>query len=186
MTRRLFVSVSPNEAAVTHLADFLALVGPPEGQPKLSPQPNWHITTAFLGDVDDDRGADFVEHLGEHLLGTEPFPLALRGGGAFGTPHEPRIWWAGVDDPTGALPEINAACLRAARQAGIAVAREHYLAHLTLFRGRPHPSARWMASWDDYRGPTWTVDAVHLMESVMGRTGSHYRSLEQINLRKYV
>ena len=177
MSRRLFVALPPNEAAIAHLQHHLAIIGPPEGRARPTVPAGWHITMVFLGEVADEDADDVNDGLAEALNGFEPFPLALAGGGAFGPPEAAKSWWAGVHDPTGTLPEINRVCLRAAKVAGIRVAAENFFPHLTLFRGHPRPSPRWLRSWDDYRGPDWTVNAVHLMESVLQPSGSHYRTL---------
>lgn len=185
MSRRLFVALPPDEAASNHLHDFIALVGPPDGQARAIEPANWHITLAFLDEVSDESTAEFSEHLGEQLLGFEPFQLGLLGGGAFGPPEAVRTWWAGVRDPSYTLPELNHVCLVAARRSGIKVATERFFPHLTLFRGRPRPSHRWMRSWDDYLGPEWTSDTVHLMESLLLPRAAHYRSIATFGLRAH-
>lgn len=182
MSRRLFVALPPSEAAINHLHDFCTLVGPPDGQPRLTEPAGWHLTLAFLDEVDDKVAAEFCEELATQLLGFGAFPLALLGGGAFGPPDGVRTWWAGVWDADYQLPELNHACVQAAKRAGIKVAAEKFFPHLTLYRGRPRPSHRWMRSWDDYRGPEWTADAVHLMESLRLPGAAHYRTVETFPL----
>lgn len=185
MTRRLFVALLPDEKAIDQLQRFLALVGPPGGTPRQTAASGWHITSVFLGDVDEHQCAEFSEQLGELLAGIEPFPLALAGGGAFGPADVARTWWAGVHDRDEMLPEINQVCLIAARRAKITVAAEKYFAHLTIYRGRPRPTPAWVASWRDYRSPTWTADAVHLMESVRTPAEAYYRTIDRFELTSY-
>ncbi len=183
MPRRLFVALPPDEAAIEHLQQFLNLVGPPGGTPRQTAASGWHITSVFLGEEDDEVADEFWSVLTEQLLGFEPFELALRGGGSFAPPDVSRTWWAGVHDPDGALPQINEAALLAARRARIKVDAEKYFSHLTVYRGRPRPSPQWTRAWDQYQGPAWQADAVHLMESILQPTGSHYRTIARHHLR---
>lgn len=186
MSRRLFVALPPDEAASNHLQDFVALVGPPAGDIRATEPAGWHVTLAFLDQVGDEIADDYVEQLAELLAGFTPCQLALRGGGAFGPPDAARTWWAGVADPSGTLPELNQVCRRAAQRCGIRVAAEKkYFPHLTLYRGRPRPSHRWMRSWEDYRGPEWSAHRVHLMESLLLPGAAHYRTVTTFELRDY-
>lgn len=145
---RTFVAVRPPAAALEHLA--AALPHRPSGSDR------WHVTLAFLGEVDDPRR--LVAPLGEVAQGSAPFALRLVGSGTFGR-HGPV--WVGVGGDVAALTALATGVARACRRAGVDVERRPYRPHLTVGRrGRPDP--RPLAS---YAGPAWSVDELELVVS---------------------
>ncbi|GAA2182053.1 2'-5' RNA ligase family protein [Brooklawnia cerclae] len=178
----MFIAVLPPAQVIEHLADQIEHVGPPAGRPRMTTPGSWHITCAFLGEVDDDRADRLADALPDHAAGIEPFPLRLAGIGAFPDLATPRHWWVGVDDPTGRLATLFRACRQACRESGIAVGRAAQLAHLTVARGKPAPDPEWAAAWQGYLGPEWTVDGLDLMVSVLSGTGAHYSSIARFPL----
>ena len=151
---RLFVAVGLPEVPAAHLAQALGR----------APDPRWHLTLAFLGDVVDP--APLLGPLSAVPL--DPFALSLAGAGTFG---RGRVLWVGVGagrEPLSALAgEVAAAC----RSAGVALEERAFRPHLTVRRGRdlqPGPLAA-------YEGPGWTVERFALFASREGR----YDVLEQ-------
>lgn len=93
---------------------------------------NFHLTLAFLGDIDEGRAGALAETLmAERLEGAE---VTLRGTGHFGG-DRPRVVYAGVaSDP--ALDRLAARLRRLARTAGIEVEGGRFVPHVTLARLR--------------------------------------------------
>ncbi|RFU85289.1 RNA 2',3'-cyclic phosphodiesterase, partial [Streptomyces triticagri] len=91
---RLFVAVLPPESVADELAAEVAVLqGRPEADGlRWTGRAGWHFTLAFLGEVPEDVLPGLETRLGRAARRTEPFPLALRGGGRFGD----RALWAGV------------------------------------------------------------------------------------------
>lgn len=153
---RLFVALRPPPHAVE---DLRAL------RPRWpSPPERWHVTLAFLGDVDGPEAVD--EQLRERLAGAAGFALRLEGSGTFGR-NGPV--WVGVGGDVGALRGLATEVARAAGAAGVALERRAFRPHLTVGR-RGHPSCTSLAG---YRGPTWRADEVELVRSDLGRTVVH-------------
>lgn len=150
---RLFVQVRPNADAVAHLAAHLRGV-------RTSPPGQWHVTLAFLGEV----AAAEPLHAGLRAAAAlhRPFDLRLSGSGAFG----PRATWAGVSGDVATLRSLAAHVQDACRDAGVHLDQRAYRPHLTV--GRVDP--RLLASYD---GPAWRVDAVELVQSVLGTRAVH-------------
>jgi 2'-5' RNA ligase len=144
---RLFVAVRPPVDVLAHLARTLAR----------PPAPTWHLTLAFLGEVDDD--APLAGPLADVAARRPPFSLALAGSGRFG----PAVW-VGV---TGDVPALAGLAADVAAACGLGDDRP-YRPHLTVARGRLDPAA--LAS---YAGPSWTVDRLVLVRSVLGRRAEH-------------
>ena len=153
---RLFVAVRPPAAAVEHLVGAL---------PRWPSEPSrWHLTLAFLGDVEDP--APVAQELRRAVAGAAGMRLALRGSGTFG---RGAVVWVGLGGDVPALRSLAAAVSGACRAAGVDVEDRPYRPHLTVGRkGHPHPAA--LASYD---GPPWAVREVELVRSDVGRTVRH-------------
>lgn len=180
----MFIAVLPGPQAIEHLADQLDRVRPPAGRPRMrmTPPNSWHITCAFLGDVDDDHAEQLTDALRDHIAGIAPFPLRLAGIGAFPDTMAPRHWWVGVDDSTGRLEMLFGACRSACRETGIGLGRAKQRAHLTIARGRRSPDPEWPQLWQGYAGPSWTVEECHLMVSVLTGAPARYSSFARVPL----
>ena len=153
---RTFVAVRPPPEAVTHLqAELARWPSAPE---------RWHVTLAFLGEVDAPRR--LAAPLGAVCAATDPFRLRLAGSGTFGRGGPV---WVGVDGDVDRLTALAQDVANACRRAGVDVERRAYRPHLTVGR-RGHPDPRALAS---YIGPEWRVDEVELVVSHLGRVVRH-------------
>jgi 2'-5' RNA ligase len=150
---RLFVSVRPSAEVVSHLQAHL-------GRVRTAPPAQWHVTLAFLGDVDDDSAVQVGLEVAAGLH--RPLSLRLSGGGSFG----PRTTWCGVAGDVEALRSLAADVQDACREAGVELERRSYRPHLTV--GRVDP--RLLASYDS---PTWQVAEIELVQSVLGKRAVH-------------
>jgi 2'-5' RNA ligase len=154
---RLFVAIRPSRQAVAHLGT--ALTGR-----RTSPPDRWHVTLAFLGEVDDP--SPLRDPLRAAALASSPFELHLAGGGAF---SGSRVAWAGVKGDVDGLSALAAAVQHAAREVGVPVDQRRFRPHLTVGDVRRVPPA----VLDGYAGPTWRVREVELVHSVLGRAATH-------------
>jgi 2'-5' RNA ligase len=154
---RLFVSLRPSRQALAHLGTALA------GRRTSNPE-QWHITVAFLGEV--ERPEVLYDGLRAAASRTPEFPLQLAGAGAFsGT----RVVWAGVAGDLDALTALAAQVQQACRDAGVVLERRPFRPHLTIGKsGQIEP-----ALLRDYAGPAWTVHEVELVHSVLGTQATH-------------
>jgi 2'-5' RNA ligase len=163
---RLFVALDlpdPVRADLAALVERLRAEAPP-GLRWPAPE-RWHLTVAFLGDVDDARQAALLPRLAR-VAGRHPaLPLQVAGGGRF----DGRVLWAGLDGDTQALGRLAASVAAQARHAGVPMEDRPYRAHLTLARSdRPRDLRPLVERLAAYRGPRWTADAVHLVRSDLG------------------
>lgn len=186
---RLFAALVPPPAAVRELA---AAVRPLHALPQAAPlrwtgEPGWHLTLAFLGQVDPadlaalgaalDRAAGSVDRAPE---------LRLAGGGRFGE----RALWAGVAGDTRMLGRLADEVVTAARDAGIAVDERPFRAHLTLARsggrGGPAPAgvslAPLVAALAGFSGTVWPATGLRLMRSHLGVGSAHYETVREWRL----
>ncbi|MEU9982369.1 RNA 2',3'-cyclic phosphodiesterase [Streptomyces sp. NPDC050856] len=171
---RLFAAVLLPPVAVDELAAAVdrlrALDEPGAGALRWTGRAGWHLTLAFMGEVDERQLPELRTRLARAAQRTEPFPLRLHGGGRFGR----RVLWAGA---AGGLDELRLLAERAdaaARRSGIPM-DEHrrYQAHLTLARARSETDLRgYVAELSDFDGTRWQVTELHLVRSNLPTSGA--------------
>jgi len=176
------------------LAELDAVVGSLRvAHPELrwTPTTQWHLTLAFLGEVDEGVLPDLGERIARAARRHPPTSLAFGGGGRFGD----RVLWTRVhaapygthpsarespvstgrvshsDRPRGGddLRRLAASVTAAARRCGIALDERPYRPHLTLARSRDGADLRpAVAALAGFAGSPWTADALHLVQSRLG------------------
>ncbi|MFI6206924.1 RNA 2',3'-cyclic phosphodiesterase [Streptomyces sp. NPDC051041] len=172
---RLFAAVLPPDDVTGQLAAEVAALRKLPGADGLrwTGRPGWHFTLAFYGEVDDALVPGLAERLERAARRTEPFPLALRGGGQFG---RGRALWTGADGDLRALGLLAGRAEAAGRKAGVELGEHRrYKAHLTVARGReretvdvrPH-----LAALAGFTSRTWTVRELVLVRSNLPRSGA--------------
>jgi 2'-5' RNA ligase len=138
-----------------------------------------HVTLLFLGDVDDRELVEVCRVVREAAKGEPPFPLAVRGVGAFPTPRRPKVVWGGITEGADELRRLHAA-LEAPLLALGCYRREDraYTPHLTLGRVKADDGAfalaaelPKLAAWD---GGRTTVGEVRVYSSEPTRDGFEY------------
>ncbi|MEV4427593.1 RNA 2',3'-cyclic phosphodiesterase [Streptomyces sp. NPDC049602] len=132
---RLFAAVVPPPEQLDelgHVLDGLHRLPGADGL-RWASRPGWHLTLAFMGEVDEELLPELRVRLARAAHRTPPFPLRLHGGGHFGR----RALWAGVAGDLDTLRILAERSDAAARRAGVAM-DEHrrYQAHLTIARVR--------------------------------------------------
>ena len=160
----LFVAVTVPEAIRGRLA---GLAGGLSGV-RWVPEPNYHITLRFIGEVGRGAADDIADAL--RKVGGEPFDVRLGGLGCFGG-NRPRLIYA-VPEPAGPLRELRARVDRALAGPGIKSATRKYTPHVTLARPRRAVSAPAVAAYIGDRGgfrtEHWRVGGFSLVSSVLG------------------
>ena len=118
---------APLEAALPRLDPLLPGA-------RLTPPGGWHLTLAFLGQVQPEM-ADEVVRVGEAAVaGVGPARLRLEGAGTFPEGRRARVLWAGIGDDAEVLVRLAAALSSAAEAAGLRSEDRPLAPHLTLAR----------------------------------------------------
>ncbi len=168
----MFVAVTPPAPVLDHLGAAVADVraGCPAGLDGVltwTLPAQWHLTVAFLGEVDDataDRlGGRLARLAGRH----QPLRLAVAGAGGFGSARKARVLWAGVHGDRESLRRLAQGVRAAAGRERIEVAGGRgYRPHLTLARARQLTDVRPLTErLQSYEGPSWTVASFALVRS---------------------
>jgi 2'-5' RNA ligase len=163
---RLFVALTPPAECVDELSAALDGVRGALPDVRWAPPEQWHLTLAFLGEVDERALPDLTVRLARSAARHRPLDLRLAGAGRFGS----RVLWLGVRGDTDELRHLAASVRAAARRARLPVEDRPYRPHLTLARGRD-PTADLRSAvehLEGFAGRPWTADAVHLVRSHLG------------------
>lgn len=88
----------------------------------------WHLTLAFLGEVDDRTRGALADRLASIASQTAPFTLAVASAGRFG--H--RVLWAAVRGDMAELHRLASLMRAAAQSVGLSTEERPYQPHLTL------------------------------------------------------
>jgi 2'-5' RNA ligase len=191
---RAFVALVPPAGALAELEAAVAPVRAAHPGLRWTPPAQWHLTLAFLGEVDEAVLPELTDRLARAARRHPPAPLALAGGGRFGD----RVLWTRVhaapepaaaqvpssvrESPAsaGRAPRSDRAGLdglrrlagsvgAAARRSGIPVDDRPYRPHLTLARTRDGADLLpAVAALSTFAGSPWTADALHLVRSRLG------------------
>ncbi|OLT23026.1 2'-5' RNA ligase [Pseudonocardia sp. CNS-139] len=162
---RLFVALTPPPDAVAELAAALAPLRAAHPGLRWLPPEQWHVTLAFLGEVDDRARADVTQRLAR-AAARHPAPvLAFGAAGRFGD----RVLWARVQGDAGPLGRLADSVRAAARRARIPVEDRPYRPHVTLARTRAQTGLRpLVAALAGFAGREWTASDLHLVRSRLG------------------
>jgi 2'-5' RNA ligase len=136
---------------------------------------NFHVTLKFLGPIAESRLGELGAAMGGALAGVPRFGLGVRGFGAFPTPGDAKVVFAGLDGDVKALGDVAEVVEGVAATFGIAREARAFTGHVTVGRSKVGVDARAaLAPWTDRRFGEVAVDEVHLYESRLGKEGSTY------------
>lgn len=175
---RLFVAIRPPLAVRTRLLGLMSGV----------PGARWqdddqlHLTLRFIGEVDRHKANDIADALA--AIRFSSFDVTPTGVGSFRRSTHVDTLWAGVQ-PRDPLAHLHAKVDRACIRAGATADDRTYLPHITLARlGRSAgPVDSWLADHAGLCETPFTVDAFHLFESRLGRTGALYEAIARYPAR---
>ena len=170
---RVFAAVVPPELPHADLEAFVEARREVESDLRWTPSHLWHVTLAFMAEVDPGQVDDVITAVAGVAATRAPIPLRLNGAGVFPHPGEARVVWVGVrSEDVGGPPALESLALgvrRACGRVGAPPAGCDYRPHLTLARSRrPFEATRWLRTMDTYAGPPWTADEVTVFVSRRG------------------
>ncbi len=139
---------------------------------------NFHITLAFIGDVDEDTAERADEALS--AIRADAFTLSLHGVGHFAQGKHPNVLWAGVEK-SDALFHLQEKVCRALEAARIPLEKRKYAPHVTLARLK-HTDTSMLAGFLQEHGlfssAPFKVDGFNLYQSHLTKNGSDYAVLK--------
>ncbi|MBI4350760.1 MAG: RNA 2',3'-cyclic phosphodiesterase [Elusimicrobia bacterium] len=158
------------------IADY-ARGNAPAGAVKWVEPANFHITYAFLGDLDRSAAAAAVKGLEAGLEGVKAFSVASGGFGVFPSARRPSVLWVGIAAGAEELRVTAARLAEGLTKAGL-VFESRFEPHVTIGRvkGRlPENFIRRAADFTQSRKAVSALSSVDLLESVPTPEGPKYR-----------
>jgi 2'-5' RNA ligase len=180
-TLRLFIAIRCPEAVAAALSAWQAELRAAGGQAVRWVAPAaFHLTLRFFGELPEEAARAAEAALRAAVAGRSPFPVTLRGGGAFPRPTAARVIWAGVANPGDGLADLAAAVEAACAAQGLGRAEGPFSPHLTVGRARraarpPDMGAALRTAAARAFG-TWPVETVELIHSTLTPSGPVYRT----------
>jgi 2'-5' RNA ligase len=177
---RLFIAVAVPEQVAGELESAVAPLRPSWPSLRWTGRDAWHLTLAFLGEVNDAAATRLAGALGPAAADHVPLALSLGGAGAFPASNRAHVLWTGVRGEEAGLKALAASV---ATEAARAVADpdslkaddeegapadegRDFLAHLTLARARAAVDVRpLVAELADYAGTPWTAEEIYQIQS---------------------
>jgi 2'-5' RNA ligase len=147
---------------------------------------NIHLTLKFFGSIEESRVDGIVQSIGDPVKTTLPFPLVVRGMGAFPHIKNPRIIWVGLVDSRGALASFQNRLETALEEVGFEAEDRPFHPHLTLgrtksSRGKDELVGKMEAHREEGLGD-FQVEKVILFKSDLRPSGPVYTPLREMKL----
>ena len=157
----------PPEAA-SELDEVVAPLRPAWPELRWTGRDAWHLTLAFLGEVDEAVIAGLAARLERAARRHPSLSLSLSGAGAFPVAGRARVLWTGIEGDRRGLGQLAASVAAGARRAGAPPANggRGYQPHLTLARCRAPADVRSLVgTLGSFAGTPWVATEIHLIHS---------------------
>jgi RNA 2',3'-cyclic 3'-phosphodiesterase len=165
---RLFVAIALPPEAAGELDQVVAPLRPAWPELRWTGVDAWHLTLAFLGEVDEATAGKLAPRLHNAARRHAPLSLSLAGGGAFPGPNRARVLWTGIQGDVAGLAALAASVAAGARRAGAPPANggRGYQPHLTLARCRaPADVSSLVDTLSGFAGTPWVASEIYLIHS---------------------
>lgn len=187
-TIRSFIAIPLSPKVNRATVRLIERLRQPDDGIKWVPTDNLHLTLKFLGEVDNTEVPRVCDVLRDICDEFEPFELTFVGTGGLPNIEQPRVLYAGVEDPSQSLTEIVARLERDLAELGFKPEPRDYTPHLTL--GRTRGGSRRASSdvVERLRGDESTtlgsmpVDTVQMVASFLDKHGPTYQIMDTIGL----
>lgn len=185
-TVRTFVAVEIPANVRARAAELIEILSGAGADVKWVASENLHITLKFLGDVELKETARICEAMQKASAETSPFPLALRGAGAFPNVRRPRTIWLGTEDDL-TMRALHQHLEARLQKLGFRKDGRRFHAHLTLGRVRRGGPAmaelgRLLQEHAAFEAGTAPIVELVLFASHLSRTGPTYEPLGRAKL----
>jgi len=145
-----------------------------------------HLTLKFLGNIDESRIEAVFKSIAGLTLTTPPFPLRVKGIGAFPNVKNPRVIWIGLLDEKEVLVSFQKRLETELEKIGFEPENRPFQAHLTLGRVKSSQGreelVRRMEKYGEKGFGDLQVKSVILFRSDLKPSGPVYTSLREMKL----
>jgi len=191
MKRRIFIGVQPPSHFQKRLKKLLAKLEKKHWPVKWETPEKLHFTLAFLGWLEKEKVKLVREVVGNICLEISRFKVEIKGLGCFPDYQQPRVIWLGLKGDLKGLAGLQKQLAEELRGRGFRIDQRPFAAHLTLgrikqarFRQKKEIGRQLKGMQQLEISGGWLVDQVTIFESILGRSGSRYRSIKVVKLKK--
>jgi len=145
---------------------------------------NFHLTYAFLGDLDQSAAAAAAKGIQAGLEGVKAFRISSGGFGVFPSSRRPSVLWVGIDEGAAELRGLAGKLAEGLAAAGL-VFENRFEPHVTIGRVKsalPENFIRRAAGFTQAKKAVSALSSVELMESVLTPSGPEYRTIRSMKL----
>ena len=182
---RLFIALETPAAVREVLARTVAQLRNVDADVRWEAEEKLHATMKFLGDTPEALLEAVLAGVDRTASATAPLTITYTGLGFFPSPRQPRIIWAGMLEPVGALADFHARIETSMGALGFPEESRAFHPHVTLGRvNGPRGTATLRARVETctFDQPPITLLEVALIKSDLRPSGSVYTILKRISL----
>ena len=190
---RTFIALELNEALQRFLGEIISQISQELPNLRWVDPTGIHLTLAFLGELSDDQLAAAIGASEEAAQKAIPFEYRLKGLGIFGSTHQPRVIWMGIEDlPSGKiqgspLQQLHRVLTRKLELRGFEIEKRPFSPHLTLARIKqplsPDEQQRLQrllhSRLAGSSSAVYQVNNLCVMKSELSRAGAKYTCLKE-------
>ena len=143
---------------------------------------NVHITTVFMGDMQEEQIVSIQAVVKDVCRGYGPFSIAIKGIGLFGSRRNPRVLWIGLDGELDRMACFRDDLQKGLRPFGVKEEKRRFKPHLTLGRFRKGTRAGTqlddlLSTYNGLTSPVSTIKELVLFKSDLKPGGAVYSKL---------
>ena len=190
---RTFIALELNEALQRFLGEIISQISQELPNLRWVDPTGIHLTLAFLGELSDDQLAAAIGASEEAAQKAIPFEYRLKGLGIFGSTHQPRVIWMGIEDlPSGKiqgspLQQLHRVLTRKLELRSFEIEKRPFSPHLTLARIKqplsPDEQQRLQrllhSRLAGSSSAVYQVNNLCVMKSELSRAGAKYTCLKE-------
>lgn len=183
---RTFVAISISDEARFAIASMIEELREIENTIRWVDAANLHLTSKFIGEIEEDRIEKLRMALDQSSNGILEFRYSLSSKGCFPNWKRPRVLWIGVHDQDGKMSELQQQIEDNFHKVKIPREKRKFKPHLTI--GRVKQNRKPGRILNDFQQSQLgefevKVNDVHLMQSELLPTGAKYSVLHTASLQ---
>lgn len=173
---RAFIALEVPDGTTSQIADMARQLSA-RVHGRFLPRHTYHLTMAFLGDVDEAKIRRAMDALEAACGQAKPIELRFRGLGTFGKPQDATLW---MDmEPTSALMQLAAAIRENLERESVPFDEKPFKPHITIARRAKIPERELPSLL--FPAPVRTQSAT-LFKSTLTSEGALYQPLFSVQL----
>lgn len=186
---RIFIAINLSKSARKEISKLLKELQRKHWKVKWEKAEKLHITLAFMGKIEQQEISKIKKVCQNSIKNIHPFTLKFKGLGCFPDYQWPRIVWLGTIGDLKNLALLQKNLYKELEKASFNIKKKPFSPHITLGRvkkarsGERREIGRQLKALQklDFKSKI-KVNKITIYQSILSRTGSAYKKLEEIFL----